>query len=197
MIAFLEGQVTELRKQSAVIRAGLVGVEVFAPNTTLTWLKKGEFVQLHTHLVVKEDLLALYGFRSPDELTLFTHLITVSGVGPRLGLAVLSTLPASAVARAIRDGDAALLGTTPGIGKRTAERLILELGSRLPEELLAGDKQVTDTRQAGGAATDAIEALLALGFREAQVRAVVAELGTAEPSDSTETLIRKALARLR
>ena len=197
MIAFLEGQVAELRKHSAVIRTGLLGIEVFVSGSTLGWLKTGEFVQLHTHLVVKEDLLALYGFRSADELTLFTHLITVSGVGPRLGLAVMSTLPASNVARAIVDGDAALLATTPGVGKRTAERLILELASRLPAELLAGSKPGQPAGSANAVAQDASEALLALGFREAQVRALVAELSAANPADGPESLIRKALARLR
>ena len=103
MIAFVEGQVADIRKQSAVIRTGLVGLEVFAASSTLGWLKKGEFVQLHTHLVVKEDLLALYGFRTSDELTLFTFLITVSGVGPKVALAILSTLPAPVLAGAIRD----------------------------------------------------------------------------------------------
>lgn len=197
MIAFLEGQVVELRRNSAVIRTGLVGIEVFAASSTLGWLRPGEFVQLHTHLVVKEDLLALYGFRSADELTLFTHLITVSGVGPRLGLAVLSTLPVNAIARAITDGDAALLATTPGVGKRTAERLILELANRLPEELLAGSEGSGKPAPASDVTRDASEALLALGFREAQVRALVAELSAANPDDPAETLIRKALARLR
>lgn len=196
MIAFIEGQVAELRRNSAVIRTGLIGIEVFASAGTLGWLKQGEFVQLHTHLVVKEDLLALYGFRTADELTLFTHLITVSGVGPKVGLGVLSTLPASSVARAIVDGDAALLATAPGVGKRTAERLILELASRLPEELLAGSEP-KPAGAASGVAQDASEALLALGFREAQVRALVAELSSANPADGPEAIIRKALARLR
>ena len=198
MIAFVEGQVAEVRKDSVVLRTGLFGLEVFVPNSTLGHLRPGEFAQLHTHLLVKEDLLALYGFRTADELTMFSHLITVSGVGPRLGLAVLSTLPVSEAARAIADGDAALLATTPGVGKRTAERLILDLASRLPQELLAGSTgRKGSSGPAGGVALDATEALLALGFREAQVRALVAELSAANPDDPAEALIRKALARLR
>lgn len=197
MIAFVEGQVADIRKQSAVIRTGLVGLEVFAASSTLGWLKKGEFVQLHTHLVVKEDLLALYGFRTADELTLFTFLITVSGVGPKVALAILSTLPAPVLAGAIRDGDTALLATAPGVGKRTAERLVLELGSRLPEELAAQAGGSTRPAATDAATRDAAEALLALGFREAQVRALVAELASANPDDGAEAIIRKALARLR
>lgn len=197
MIAFVEGQVADIRKQSAVIRTGLVGLEVFAATSTLGWLKKGEFVQLHTHLVVKEDLLALYGFRSADELTLFTFLITVSGVGPKVALAILSTLPAPVLAAAIRDGDTALLATSPGVGKRTAERLVLELSSRLPEELAAQAGGSGRPAGADGVTRDAAEALLALGFREAQVRSLVAELASANPDDGAEAIIRKALARLR
>lgn len=197
MIAFIEGQVAEVRKQSAIVRTGPVGLEVFAPASTLGALRKGESVTLHTYLVVKEDLLALYGFRSGDEHTLFTHLITVSGVGPKLALAIMSTLPAPTVARAITDGDAALLATSPGVGKRTAERLILELAGRLPEELMAEAPAGRSVPADSGAALDAVSALLALGFREAQVRSLVAELAAAQPDDGPEALIRKALARLR
>ena len=197
MIAFIEGQVAEIRKQSAVIRTGLVGLEVFAAASTLGWLNKGEFVQLHTHLVVREDLLALYGFRSRDELTLFTFLITVSGVGPKVALAILSTLPAPVLATAIRDGDTALLATSPGVGKRTAERLVLELASRLPEELKADGGAPSRPAGLDAVARDAADALLALGFREAQVRSLVAELAAANPDDGAEAIIRKALARLR
>lgn len=197
MIAFVEGQVAEIRQQSAVIRTGLVGLEIFAASSTLGWLKQGEFVQLHTHLVVKEDLLALYGFRSADELLLFTHLITVSGVGPKVALSILSTLPAPVLATAITGGDTALLATSPGVGKRTAERLVLELASRLPEQLMAEAGGAGRAAGADPVTRDAAEALLALGFREAQVRSLVAELAAANPDDGAETIIRKALARLR
>jgi len=198
VIAFIEGQVTEIRETSAVLRTGLLGVEVFAPGSTLGTLRQGEAVSLHTHLVVKEDLLALYGFRSRDELALFRHLITVSGVGPRLGLALLTTLPVNLAARALIDGDAAMLATTPGIGKRTAERLILELGGKLPPELAAGSGAGAAVATAdSGVTRDATEALLALGFREARVRALVAELSAAHPEEEAEGLIRRALAQLR
>lgn len=197
MIAFIEGQVTEIRETSVVLRAGLLGIEVSAPGSTLGTLRRGESVSLHTHLVVKEDLLALYGFSSRDELALFRHVITVSGVGPRLGLALLTTLPVNIAARALLDGDAALLATTPGIGKRTAERLILELGGKLPEELAAGTAATGATPGDGAAVRDAVEALLALGFREGQVRSTVAGLQSAHPDEGAEGLIRLALARLR
>lgn len=197
MIAFVDGLVSEVRESSAVLHVGGFGFEVFAPSSTLAGLRQGDAVRLWTHLVVREDLLALYGFHDREHLELFRHLITVSGVGPRLGLAILSTLPGTLVAAAIRDGDAGLLTSAPGVGKRTAERLILELRGKLPETLLveAGPRKATSLMT--GAGEDAVEALLALGYRESQVKPAVAELALANPDDSAETLIRKALAKLR
>ncbi len=197
MIAFVEGEVVEVRQSSVVLRTGPVGLEVSAPSGVLGALAAGETVRLHTHLVVREDLLALYGFGSADQHELFSLLITVSGVGPRLALAILSALPGNLLAGALADGDAGLLTSAPGVGKRTAERLILELKSRVPEHLLVDTSGQRTARLKPGAGEDAIEALLALGFRESQVRPVVAELTAANPAEPPEGLIRKALARLR
>lgn len=197
MIAFVDGQVVELRDNSVVLQVGLMGLEVFAPKPTLVGLSKGVVVRLHTYLVVREDMLALYGFHNRDLHELFGYLITVSGVGPKLGLAILSALPGPLVASAILNGDPALLTAAPGVGKRIAERLVLELKGRLPEALQAeaGSRKAVSMLSAAG--DDAIEALLALGYREAQVKVAVAELALAHPEDGAETLIRKALAKLR
>ena len=186
-----------MRDSSVVLRTGLVGIEVFAASSTLSRLSVGEFVQLHTHLVVKEDLLNLYGSAVRMNLSCSpTSSPSAASAPGSAGAAV--DLPVGAAARAIVDGDAALLATTPGIGKRTAERLILELGGRLPEELLSEPAgRSTSGSAASAVARDATEALLALGFREAQVRALVAELTAADPEAGAETVIRKALARLR
>ncbi len=198
MISHVSGVVEEIRETSAVIGVGPVGLEVHASANTLAALGPGNTVRLHTHLVVREDLMALYGFATADEHEVFTHLITVSGVGPRLALAILSTLSSSMIATAVADADAGLLATSPGVGKRTAERLILELKGRLPEHLMASRQD----RPAGkvpssAAAGDAIEALLTLGFRESQVRPVVAEVMARHPEDAAEAIIRRALSRLR
>lgn len=197
MIAFLDGVIAEVREGSAVIQSGPLGLEVFAPKATLVNLSQGDSVRLHTHLVVKEDLLALYGFHQPDLLELFRHLIAVAGIGPKLALAILSSMPSTVIARAIREGDAALLASAPGVGKRTAERIILELGSKLPETLTvaAGGQRPRSTLSDAG--EDAAQALLALGYREGQVKQAVAELALANPEESAEVLIRKALGRLR
>ncbi len=198
MIAFIEGAVAEVREDSLVVRAGAFGVELLAPRATLVACSKGQIVRLATHLAVKEDSLTLYGFHEPDLLELFRHLISVGGIGPKLGLAILSTLPPAVLAGAILGGDAGLLTSAPGVGKRTAERLILELKDKLPEHLLA---ESGGARPAGapvaGAGADAVQALLALGYRESQVKSAIAELAGANPDDTAEALIRKALARLR
>lgn len=198
MIAFLDGVIAEVREGSVVMQSGAMGLEVFAPKSTLVKVSKGDATRLHTHLVVKEDLLALYGFHEPDLLVLFRHLISVGGVGPKLALAILSAMPTTVIAGAILSGDAALLSSAPGVGKRTAERIILELGRKLPETLAVasgGERQQQAALAEAG--EDAVQALLALGYRESQVKQAVAELALANPADSAEALIRKALGRLR
>jgi Holliday junction DNA helicase RuvA len=197
VIAFVDGVVAEVREGSVVVQAGPLGLELFAPKPTLVNLSKGDAVRLHTHLVVKEELLALYGFHDRDLLELFRHLIAVGGIGPKLALAILSAMPSTVVAGAIISGDAGLLASAPGVGKRTAERIILELGSKLPETLTvaAGGQRHHFALSQNG--EDAVQALLALGYREGQVKQAVAELALANPDEAAETLIRKALGRLR
>lgn len=197
MIAFIEGTVAEVRPESIVVQAGAFGVELLAPRATLMACTKGESVHLATHLAVKEDALTLYGFHDPDLLELFRHLISVGGIGPKLGLAILSTFPATVLAAGILGGDAGLLTSAPGVGKRTAERIILELKDKLPEHLLAESGGARPAGTVAGAGADAVEALLALGYRESQVKSAIAELAAAHPDDPAETLIRKALAKLR
>jgi Holliday junction DNA helicase RuvA len=197
MIAFLDGIVAEVRDSSLVMQAGSFGFEVFAPKSTLMVCKQGAAIRLHTHLVVKEEDLSLYGFHNEDMLQLFRYLISVSGIGPKLGLSVLSALPTTMVASAIITGDAGLLSSAPGVGKKMAERMILELKNKLPEHLMAASGTVRPKSVLSEAGNDAVDALLALGYRETQVKAVVAELSLKNPEDAAETLIRKALSKLR
>jgi holliday junction DNA helicase RuvA len=196
VIASVRGTVLELRAQSVVVQAGPFGVELLAPAATLARCSVGAEVVLHAQLVVREDSLTLYGFLDADSLVVFRHLLGVAGVGPKLALAILSTLRPALIADAVAREDAGLLASAPGVGKRTAERMVLELKSKLPPELAAG----APGRARGKpppAAEDAIAALLALGYREAQVRAQVQALLTDEPDASAEAIIRSALARLR
>ena len=197
MIAFIDGIVAEVREASAVVQAGAFGLEVFAPRATLMGLSAGEAVRLHTHLAVRDDGFTLYGFHDEDMLTLFDYLIGVSGVGPKLALAILSTLATQIIATAIVNEDPALLSSAPGVGKRTAERIVLDLKNKLPEQLMAGSGRVRPQSVMNEAGGDAVQALLSLGYRESRVKAVVAELALADPDEGAEGLIRKALAKLR
>lgn len=199
MIAFLEGTVREVREASVVVQAGAFGVEAWAPRSTLARCEVGAAVTLHTHLAVREETPVLYGFHHADQLLLFRRLLEVGGVGPKLALAILSALPSGVIASAVLNQDPSLLTSAPGVGKRTAERIVLELKTRLPETLLAGPDGTPARAPAGvaGAGRDALDALLALGYRESQVRATVSELVRDAPDDGAEALIRKALARLR
>ncbi|WP_293912143.1 Holliday junction branch migration protein RuvA [Deinococcus sp.] len=197
MIAFLSGLVREVREQSAVLMAGGVGYEVLCPASTLAKLSPDMQAELHTRLVVREDSWTLFGFMDTDSLKLFDLLTSVSGVGPKLGLALLSAMPPSALAQGLTTGDAALLSSVSGVGKRTAERLVLELQSKVPPHLSAPSVGGVRGRVVSTAGQDAVEALLALGFRDAQVRAAVSELLAQDPAQTADQLIRKSLGRLR
>lgn len=199
MIAYLSGVVREVRDASAVLVAGGVGYEVFCPASTLGKLAVGGPAELNIRHVIREDAQLLFGFTDADSLRLFDLLTGVSGVGPKLGLALLSAMPVSAVAQGLLAGDVKLLSSVSGVGKKTAERLVLELQNKVPEHLAAaapggGARAAAVTSTAG---RDAVDALLALGFREAQVRGVVAELLAADPAQTADALIRRGLGKLR
>jgi holliday junction DNA helicase RuvA len=197
MIAFLDGIVTEIRDNSIVMQAGSFGLEVFAPKATLMACSKGAAIRLHTELVVKEDDLSLYGFHTQDMLTLFRYLTSVSGIGPKLGLALLSSMQTTLIASAIINGDAGLLSSAPGVGKKMAERVIVELKNKLPEYLTAASGVARPQSVLSDAGNDAVMALMQLGYRESNVKAAVAEISLKNPDDTAEALIRKALAKLR
>ncbi|TSA86447.1 Holliday junction branch migration protein RuvA [Deinococcus detaillensis] len=197
MIAFLSGVVREVREHSAIVLTGGVGYEVLCPASTLAKLKPGDVAELHTRLVVREDAWTLFGFSETDSLKLFELLTSVTGVGPKLGLALLSAMPVSALAQGLLSGDSKLLSSVSGVGKKTAERLVLELQNKVPEHLAAPTVGGKRQRVISTAGQDAVEALLALGFRDAQVRSVVSELLASDPEQSADQLIRKSLGRLR
>ncbi|MDO4263921.1 MAG: Holliday junction branch migration protein RuvA [Deinococcus sp.] len=196
MIVYLSGTVREVRPSSAVVQTGGLGYEVFCPQSTLARLKPGEGAELHTRFIVREDAQLLFGFQDTDSAQLFDLVTGVSGVGPKLGLALLSAMPVSTLAQGILDGDTGLLSSVSGVGKKTAERLILEVQAKVPAHLAApapGGKPVTVTT----AGADAIDALMALGFREPQVRTVIAGLLADNPDQGADALIRKGLGQLR
>ncbi len=183
MIASLRGTVESLGSDWAVINVNGIGLQVYMPTSTMSTLGTiGKEVHLKTHLVVREDSITLYGFTSTDELDLFQTLIGVSGLGPRLGLAVLSTMSVEQVTMALVSGDAALLTVIPGIGKKMAERLVLELKDKIGAGLLA-----TPAAQLAQENTDVLAALTSLGYSVSEASRAVTTL----PASSKLTLEEK------
>mgnify|MGYP002738078434 CR=1 FL=1 len=197
MIAALSGTVVEHRDSSLLLAVGPVTFEVHVPSATIAKATAGEVLMVHTFLQIRDEIPVLYGFSSHAELTMFRKLVAdVSGIGPRTALNILSAIPLNVFVNAVTSGDTGMLTAAPGVGKRTAERIIVELSNRLPEEvahLATATAPVTDST----AGKDALDALLALGYRDSAVRGVVTELVAENPGAEAEQLIRKALARLR
>lgn len=201
MIASLRGTLAEKGAGHCVIETGGVGYLVSVSSQTARALPEaGEPVFLHTHQVVREDSLQLFGFANLEERGLFELLITVSGVGPKVALAVLSGLPPAALARAIRDENVAQLVGIPGVGRKTAERLIVELRDKL--ELAVTAQVATVAAPASGLLPkserfdDAVAALVRLGYSQAQAQEAIRKVTATEEDPSLETLVRQALGRL-
>jgi Holliday junction DNA helicase RuvA len=193
MIGFLRGILVTKKPPSLLLDVGGVGYEVDAPMSTFYKLPElGESVTLHTHLVVREDAHSLFGFISEAERTLFRSLIRVNGVGARLALAILSGLSAEEFQRCVQNQDTARLVRLPGVGKKTAERLIIELSDRLPAfsgiEIRAGGAAAM---LPANPADDAVSALIALGFKPQDAAALVRKVPA--EGKSSEEIIRSAL----
>jgi len=172
MISSLHGKVESLSSDWAVINVGGIGFQVYMPTSTLSTLgATGEEVQLFTHLHLREDNATLYGFGSADELSLFQTLIGVSGLGPRLALAMLSAMSVEQLAVAIATGSADLLTAIPGIGKKVASRIILEL-----KEKIGAGWITTPATQLVQENTDVVAALTSLGYSVAEATKAVATL---------------------
>jgi Holliday junction DNA helicase RuvA len=200
MIALLRGRLVEKHPTRLIVDVGGVGYDVQVPVSTFYHLTEpGGEVSLRVHTHVREDLIALYGFASAHELALFERLISVNGVGPKLGLAVLSGLDAHDLANAIRTADVARLSSVPGIGRKTAERIVLELKDKLPA---VSPGEPTAAGQAPPSAddvlrTDLLSALVNLGYqRPAAERAIEGVLADAPAPVSFERLFKQALRGL-
>ncbi len=197
MIAALTGRLLEKRPNRIVLDVHGVGYEVHVPLSTFYQMSElGDEITLQIHTHVREETLALFGFSSDLELVVFEHLISVSGVGPRLALTALSGLEPPVLVRAVRNGDIASLMGIPGVGKKTAERLVLELKDRLPvSESVSqpGEVASTGTDDLRG---DVLSALLNLGYhRPLAEKAISASLEEGE-IESFEHALRQALREL-
>jgi holliday junction DNA helicase RuvA len=191
VIAAVRGEVLEIGLDHAVVEVGGVGLAVHATPATLARLRRGDQARLATSLVVREDSLTLFGFADAEERDLFTLLQTVSGVGPRLALATLAVLSPDALRAGLADGDVATLTRVPGIGRKGAERLVLELR----DKVVAPDRTPV-APAVGGPRTEVVEALLGLGFAAKPAEQAVDAVLTEQSAADAATLLRAALTRL-
>ncbi|WP_165242171.1 Holliday junction branch migration protein RuvA [Corynebacterium lizhenjunii] len=201
MIASLRGDVVSIGLDHAVIECAGVGYRFLATPATLATLRRGEEARVLTSLVVKEDSMTLFGFSSDDDRAMFHILQTVTGMGAKLAVAALSVFRAADLAAAIVAGEVKTLQTIPGVGKKMAERMALELKDKVapfaPAESV--DAPVKPGVAPAGASTvveQVVEALVGLGFTDKAVRATVSSLVEAQPEAETSVILRSALVEL-
>ncbi len=196
MISFLRGKVAEALPQCLVLDVNGVGYEVQVPLSTFDALNpvEGQVVQLKTHLHIRENAQMLYGFASDAERDIFRLLIErVSGIGPATAISILSGLPVSAFKSAVVSGDVQAVARAKGVGKKTAERIILELKDKIGVASTWEAQQQGTTTQAAG---DAELALVALGFKQTDARKAIAAQLKQNPQAATDELIRGALRHM-
>jgi len=189
MIGSLRGKLSFKKAPAIIIECNGVGYDVETPMSTFFELPAvGDELFLYTHLLVREDAQILYGFATDNERVLFRTLLKVRGVGARIGLAVLSAMSVTDFNRCIEYEDTATLSKIPGIGKKTAERLIIEMRDRIDKIIGSNAAKVT---VAQGPKSEAVDALVALGYKPAEVSRLIAKLDV--DGQSTENIIRLAL----
>ena len=188
MIASLHGRLESLSGDGVVLNVGGIGFQVYLPTSTLSSLGNiGEEISLHTHLHLREDSVTLYGFASADELRFFQTLLGVSGLGPRLALAMLSAMSLEQLTMAVATGSTDLLTSIPGIGRKVADRLVLEL-----KDKVAAGWVSTPAAQLAEENTDVLAALVSLGYSASEASRAVASLPVSSDL-SLEEKIKKAL----
>ena len=202
MIAFLKGTIEDMTENSLVLDVHGVGYEVLVPGQVLDLTGIGQEMKLYTYMQVREDAIVLFGFLTKEDLQMFRMLIGVNGVGPKAGLGILSALGAEELRFAVLADDAKRIAKAPGIGAKTAQKIILELKDKLDlaevlEQKLSADRIQPEAAAAagGGMVQDAVEALVALGYGSTEalraVRAVKADTVT-----DSEQLLKEALKHM-
>ena len=197
MIGRLKGLLLEKQAPALLLDVNGVGYELEAPMTTFYQLPElGQQVVLHTHLVVREDAHLLFGFATHAERKVFRSLIKVNGVGARLALTILSGMSVDAFMSAIHENDVASLVRLPGVGKKTAERLVIEMKDRLKDFAPSGvdwkPESISSLESENSFVTDAVDALIALGYKAVDARRMIQAVNK-EGEVASESLIRKAL----
>ncbi len=199
MIAFVKGKIEDLSEENVVVDIGGVGINVKISAGTFNLLPGiGGEVKLYTYTSVREDAFNLFGFLTRDELELFKKLITVNGIGPKGGLSILSVMSADELRFAIVSGDGAAIAKAPGVGKKTAERVILDLRDKISLEDTLIHKEMQASAPAGQdnhAVNEAVEALTALGYSATDALQAVRKVPADENMD-VETLLKLALKNM-
>lgn len=201
MIGYIKGIVEEVTSDRLILENGGIGYEIFVPSSVLdSGLREGEELKIYTYLNVREDALQLFGFLTRDDLQVYRLLIGVNGIGPKAAIGVLSAMSADTLRFAVLADDAAAIAKAPGIGKKTAQKLILELKDKFSleeafEQKLAAT-QAKETVQAGeDSSSEAVQALVALGYSGTEALQAVKKVAGAADMD-TEAVLKAALKYL-
>lgn len=193
MIASVRGEVIDIALDHAVVEAAGVGYKVMATPSTLSTLRRGEQTRLITAMIVREDSMTLYGFADGESRDLFSTLLGVSGVGPKIALATLAVYDANSLRQALADGDVTALTRVPGIGKRGAERMVLELRDKIGAVPGAGGAAAATGH---AVRTPVVEALVGLGFALKQAEETTDKVLADDPAATTSGALRAALSML-
>jgi len=193
MIASVRGEVLDIALDHVVIEAAGVGYKIMTTPSTLATLRRGTEARLIIAMIVREDSMTLYGFVDAESRDLFSTLLGVSGVGPKIGLATLAVYDAQALRQALADGDVTALTRVPGIGKRGAERMVLELRDKIGP-VMSGGGLIGISGHAVRAPV--VEALVGLGFAAKQAEEATDKVLATEPDATTQTALRSALSLL-
>ena len=202
MISYIRGTLAEKNEDSAVVEAHGVGYQIFVPVPVLSELPPlGESVKIYTYFSVREDGMSLFGFLSRQDLAMFKQLIGVNGIGPKSALGILSALRPDVLRMAVASGDAKTISRAPGVGPKTAQRIILDLKDKIrPEDVLAGGLEESlavpeEISREGQAGKEAVEALTALGYSAAEAAGAVKKVKITEEM-TAEDVLKGALRHL-
>ena len=201
MIGYIKGTVAELSADRLILENGGIGYEIFVPASVLdAGIRQGQELKVYTYLHVREDALQLFGFQSRDELQTYRLLLGVSGIGPKAAIGILSAMSVDTLRFAVLSDDAAAIAKAPGIGKKTAQKLILELKDKFSleaafEKKLAANQQDAAEPVSEDAASEAVQALVALGYSGTEALQAVRKVEGAADMD-TEAVLKAALKNL-
>jgi Holliday junction DNA helicase RuvA len=186
MIASISGKVVQLTKETVIIDINGLGFEVFVPKSLLSDTEKGDLLYLHTYMLVREDNISLFGFTSLEEKQLFLEFLAVGGVGPKLSLSILSSLSIDNIRSAILSEKPDYFSRVPGIGKKTAQKIIIQMQGKLPDSDGLAFRSITDVDDA------VVDALISLGYSVVEAQTALQTIPKDTPDD-VETKLRVAL----